>query len=78
MDDINLELSETACIWDDMNEAIIGVDTNGRAVYSIPSMINLCITKYEMTEEEATEWVDFNMLNAYIGEGTPIHMRPNE
>jgi hypothetical protein len=27
-----------------------------------------------MSEEEALEWIDFNILNVYVGEWTPIHI----
>ena len=26
----------------------------------------------DWTEEEAIEWMDFNVVNSYVGEGTPI------
>lgn len=30
------------------------------------------LVKQGMTEEEAVEWFEFNMIGAYVGEGTPI------
>lgn len=76
MNDINLEFSENALLWNDMNDAIVGMSDKGTPIYSIPKLISTCMVKYNMTEEEAVEWVDFNMLNAYIGDDTPIHMYP--
>lgn len=64
--------------WNDMNEAIIGITSNEIFVYSIPIMIQLCVRLYGMDVEEAMEWVDFNILNSYIGEKTPIHIWPKE
>jgi hypothetical protein len=64
--------------WTDMDAAIIGVSTSGCFIYSIPLLISECIKQYEMNEEEAEEWVDFNIINSYIGENTPIHMWPLE
>lgn len=78
MDEIYSMLSETAIVWVDMDEAIIGVSDKGLAIYSIPMLILICMVKHKMTEEEATEYVEFNMLNAYLGEDTPIHMWPKE
>lgn len=56
---------------DGFDDAIIGVDeTSMRLIYSIQKCIN--ILKNNMTEEEATEHLDFNVINSYIGEKTPI------
>jgi hypothetical protein len=30
--------------------------------------------KTNMTFEEAVEWVEFNVLSAYLGDFTPIHI----
>jgi hypothetical protein len=62
--------------WTDMDDAIIGVSSSGIYIYSIPILVRECMKKYEMSEEEAEEWVDFNIINSYIGENTPIHMWP--
>jgi len=29
----------------------------------------------DWTEEEAIEWVDYNVVGAYVGEGTPIFVK---
>jgi hypothetical protein len=56
---------------DGFDEAIIGVDIKSmRLVYSFSKCIDmLCET---MSEEEAYEYFDFNILGSYIGEKTPI------
>lgn len=57
---------------DGFDDAVIGVDVNGyRLVYSIP----LCLSILEaqgMTSEEACEYMEFNVIGAYLGDKTPI------
>lgn len=63
---------ETFLFADGFDEAIIGVDVNSmRIVYSLGTCIMLLIDE-GMTEEEAKEHLDFNVVNAYVGEKTPI------
>jgi hypothetical protein len=55
---------------DGCDSAIIGVYRE-RVVYS-RSRLEFCFILQGMTEEEAGEWVDFNIVGAYVGPGTPI------
>ena len=41
-------------------------------VYSGDQMVDLLVQRDEMTEEEAFEFIDFNIVGAYIGIDTPI------
>lgn len=64
---------DTVLIMDEYAHAFIGLDFNGdkpRAVYSR----NLIIDKLAegMDDEEASEYFDFNVGGAYVGEQTPI------
>jgi hypothetical protein len=61
-----------AIVWDGFDDAIIGNDNNGRVVYDIDKMIE--ILSNDMTEEEALEYLEFNVLCAYVGELTPVHI----
>lgn len=61
--------------WDGFEEAILGVDTKGRLVYSIDKMEEICIERDGMDQDEATEFLEFNYFCAYIGELTPVHVR---
>jgi hypothetical protein len=38
------------------------------------SMILETLVKDDMTYDEAQEYFEFNMLGAYVGEGTPLYM----
>jgi hypothetical protein len=60
--------------WDDFDDAIVGTDYSGRLVYDINKMIEVLVTRDEMSEEEAVEYLDFNVLSAYVGELTPVHV----
>ena len=58
------------------DEAIIGfADRCGMqsiVAYDFDKVIDILVDKYDMDEDEAMEWYDFNMLGAYMGENTPI------
>jgi hypothetical protein len=71
-DRIRETYSETI-FWDNLDGAIIGVSTDGRVVYSMERMLEY-FQSTGMSEDESIEYVDFNILGAYIGEHTPIHM----
>ena len=56
---------------DGFDEALIGVDINSmRLVYSIPKSIQILCRN--MNELDSIEYFEFNVVNAYIGERTPI------
>lgn len=63
---------------DGFNKAIIGYAAagplEGRLIYSIEEMIKI-LRFGGMTEEEAVEYLEFNTINAWVGEHTPIFMR---
>ena len=59
----------------DYDEAIVGVDEDGRVVYDFNRMVE-CLVKDGMTCEEAIEFIEYNTIRAlpYAGEGAPIIM----
>ena len=57
---------------DGYDDAIIGVSTDGRLVYSVEKMIDITVRDSEMNIDDATEWLEYNTFNAYVGEMTPI------
>jgi hypothetical protein len=69
------ENNPEAIIWDDLNDAIIGFSTNYVAVYDIDKLAE-CLLKNnpEWEEQDALEWIDYNILGAYVGEYTPLHI----
>lgn len=56
--------------------ALIGVTTDGQAVYDFDLMVECLMREQGFTEEEAVEWIDYNTIRAlpYMGEGAPIIM----
>lgn len=61
------------------DDAIIGVTDSWlpepRLVYSGEKLIEL-LEAEGMDNEEAIEWLEFNMAGAYVGEDTPLIMWP--
>lgn len=59
---------------DGFDAAIIGVDiASNRVVYSHGLMMEVLVLE-GMKAEDALEHLDFNVLNAYVGERTPIYI----
>ena len=56
------------------DDALIGVTDENRAVYSYEKMIDWLCNEENMTEEEATEWVNYNTIRSlpYAGGKGPI------
>ena len=54
------------------DEAVMGISTDGRLVYSVEKMIEITVRDSDMTEVDAIEWLEYNTFNAYVGEMTPI------
>ena len=62
--------------WDGFDSAVIGVgernNTDSMIVYDYSKMVNVLMTRDGMTYEEAEEYIDFNIVGAWIGDTTPI------
>jgi hypothetical protein len=69
-----LDIDPQAILWDGLDEAIIGITEEGVPVYDIHQMEILLMKQHEWEWEDAAEWVEFNILRAYLGDRTPIHM----
>ena len=67
------DMNTEAILWDGLDDAIIGISIDNRTVYGLNKMI-LLFQEQGMSEEEAMEWIDFNIISAYVGEYTPIHI----
>ena len=63
---------------DGLDEAIVDICSRfGRQpllAYSIPKVIGILMKRDWMSEEEAQEFFDFNIIGAYVGEGTPVFL----
>jgi len=65
---------------DGHDDAIIGVGESFSRqpilVYSVESIVKNLMERDGMTDEEAIEFFDFNIIGSYIGEGMPIFVTP--
>lgn len=60
---------------DGFDEAVVGIEERtGRLVYDVNTMIGILIKNEEMSEEGAIEYLDYNVIGAYVGEQTPIYI----
>jgi hypothetical protein len=75
-----LDIDPQAILWDGLDEAIIGITNEGVPVYDIHQMEIILMRDNKWDWETAAEWVEFNILSAYLGDRTPINMwvMPNE
>jgi hypothetical protein len=58
--DILNRLDDEALILDGLDDCVIGHDDNGILIYSYSKMFDHF--SEEMTEEEAIEWIDYNVM----------------
>ena len=68
------EINPDAVLWDGLDDCIIGITQDNVAVYDIHKMELEIMKLQDCTFEEAVEWVDYNILSAYVGEWTPKHI----
>ena len=60
---------------DGFDDAIIGVEPlSGKIIYDIDKMVTVLIGE-GLSGEEAIEYLDYNVLNTYVGEQTPIYIQ---
>ncbi len=63
---------------DGFDNAIIGLEPlSGKVIYDIEKMTMVLIDE-GLTHEDAIEYLDFNVLNAYVGENTPLYIHTLE
>ena len=69
---------EDVLIFDgeEYDDALIGVTTDGRAVYDFDKMVECLMNKYEWSDIDAIEWIEYNTIRAlpYFGQNAPIIM----
>ena len=62
---------------DGMDKALIGMGTvagRPQLVYSLPLLIGVLMERDGMSHEDAYEFAAFNILDAFVGKGTPLIM----
>lgn len=64
-------------MWDGMDDAAIGVTDSMKVVYDIIKLEEIVYNSIKDdggTYEDAVEYVEFNILCAYVGDFTPVHI----
>ena len=62
-----------AVLWDDLDDAVIGMTDNGNVAYDVSKIHDIFMSQ-GMTLDEAIEFTEYNVLSAYVGEFTPVHI----
>jgi hypothetical protein len=65
--------SNIALKADGFDEAIIGVSQQGLLIYDYMKCVHIMMSEGE-SEQDAVDWMDYNVVNNYVGEGTPIFL----
>ena len=64
---------------DGFDEAVIGIVEQAGSDSFICYDYDMCVLTLQvdsdMSEEEAIEYMEFNVISAYMGEGTPMFLR---
>lgn len=73
------EVNPEAIVLDGLDTAIVGVGSAfdlaaPRLVYSVPLIITILIERDGMSQEEATEFFDYNIKGGYFGTHTPLFL----
>ena len=70
-------MNENAIRFDGLDKAIIGTDHNGFFIYDYDIMVTL-FCQQGMTQEEAVEWIDYNVLGTCGGNNFTVLMQKKE
>jgi hypothetical protein len=62
-----------AVLWDDLDDAVIGMTNNGNVAYDVTKIHEIFMSQ-GMNLDEAIEFTEYNILGAYVGEFTPVHI----
>ncbi len=64
---------------DGFDSAIIGVGTkfnNDSLCYDYEKCIEVLMNEHSLEYDEAVDYMEFNVVGSYVGEHTPIFVRP--
>lgn len=67
-------------MFDDLDDAIVGVSTSDNVVYEFDKIIQILMERDGMTYEEAVEYFDYNIdrVLPYMSDGFPVIMKTIE
>ena len=66
------DINPDAVFADGFDAAIIGYDANCTVVYDYDKCMKILMKRDNMTEHEAHEYMEFNVVSAHVGDFTPI------
>jgi len=68
--------NEQCLLADGFEKGLIGITCGiePRAVYDINKMITILMERDEMDYNEAVEFLEYNVIGAYVGEKTPVYI----
>ena len=66
------DINPDAVFADGFDAAIIGYDANCTVVYDYDKCMKILMERDSMTEHEAHEYMEFNVVSAHVGDFTPI------
>ena len=72
-------MSDPIMLADGFEEAFVGIGqqfVHTFAVYDHGKCVEILRYRDGMTEEEAEEFMEFNVNGAWVGKGTPVFLRP--
>jgi|TARA_R110000824_G_scaffold40350_1_gene121095 hypothetical protein len=72
-----MEIYDGCLMADGFEEALIGFGTrfnNPVTIYDLNKCRSILVERDGMSQEEAMEYMDFNVLGAYVGDETPIFL----
>lgn len=78
-EELKQRLEEYECLLaDGFEDALIGITegSNPVAVYSYPLCVKVLEERDGMTTWDAIEFMEFNVVNSYVGPKTPIFFIP--
>jgi hypothetical protein len=74
----NVKVPTGSLIADGLDEGAVGYTTTSdgceHVIYDYDKCCSIFMKENEWTYDEATEWMDFNVVAAYVGPNTPIWM----
>jgi hypothetical protein len=71
------EQNDQALFADGFDEAMIGMEAvRGRAIYDYMLCAKILMDRDNMSEEEAHEYMEFNVVTAFVGPMTPLFIHP--
>jgi hypothetical protein len=77
-EDVRSELCEDAVVFNNpsFDNSIIGVTTDGQAVYDYEKMVTELMADDGVSEQDAIDWIEYNTIRSipYAGEMAPIIM----